>query len=102
MKRKVVIISLIVFVLSVLLTACVPSSTPEPTDIPPMPTTVPDTPVPTEKPEPEPEPEPEPISVIDDLGAEIILEVPAQSIISISPNLTEILFGIGAGEHLKQ
>jgi iron complex transport system substrate-binding protein len=94
MKRNVVIFSLIIFVLSILLTACGTSSTPEPTEIPPVPTTVPDTPVPTE------EPKPEPISVIDDLGVEIIIETPAQKIISISPNLTEILFGIGAGDRL--
>jgi len=94
MNRKAVIISLIIFVLSILLTACGTSSTPEPTKIPPLPTTVPDTPVPTE------EPKPEPISVIDDLGVEIIIETPAQKIISISPNLTEILFGIGAGDRL--
>ncbi|MEE8357301.1 MAG: ABC transporter substrate-binding protein [Anaerolineales bacterium] len=96
MKRKILRFSLIVYILSILLTACRTSSTPEPTNIPPVPTTVPETPLPTE----EPKPEPEPISVIDDLGAEIILETPAQTIISISPNLTEILFGIGAGDRL--
>jgi len=94
MKRKVVMISLIAFVLSILLTACGTSSTPEPTNISPVPTTVPATLEPTD------EPIPESISVIDDLGAEIILETPAQSIISISPNLTEILFGVGAGDRL--
>jgi ABC-type Fe3+-hydroxamate transport system substrate-binding protein len=46
------------------------------------PTNVPDTPIPTE------EPEPAPIVVIDDLGSEIVLEEPAQIIVSISPNLT--------------
>ena len=94
MKRKVVMISLIVFVLSILLTACGNSSTPEPTNISSVPTTVPVTPLLTE------EPKPVPISVIDDLGAEINLETPAQTIISISPNMTEILFGIGAGDRL--
>jgi len=94
MKRKVVMISLIAFVLSILLTACGTSSTPEPTNTLPVPTTVPATLEPTD------EPIPESISVIDDLGAEIILETPAQSIISISPNLTEILFGVGAGDRL--
>jgi iron complex transport system substrate-binding protein len=44
--------------------------------------------------------EPEPIVIVDDLGAELILPEPAQRIISISPSLTEILFGVGAGERL--
>jgi iron complex transport system substrate-binding protein len=44
--------------------------------------------------------EPEPIVIMDDLGAELSLPEPAQRIISISPSLTEILFGVGAGERL--
>jgi iron complex transport system substrate-binding protein len=42
----------------------------------------------------------EPIFAVDDLGAEIVLDGPAQKIISISPSLTEILYGIGAGDRL--
>ena len=40
------------------------------------------------------------ITVEDDLGFEVVLDGPAQMIISISPSLTEILFGIDAGDHL--
>ena len=66
----------IALVLAILLTACAPAATAEP------------------------EVDPEPIVVEDDLGNEVVLEEPAQAIISISPSLTEILFGIGAGERL--
>ena len=38
--------------------------------------------------------------VTDDMGAEIKLNTPAKIIVSISPNMTEILFGIGAGDRL--
>ena len=101
MNRNLLRISSLIIILSFLLAACGTSSPAEPTSIPPEPTSapveptnVPDTPIPTE------EPEPAPIVVIDDLGSEIVLEEPAQIIVSISPNLTEILFGIGAGDRL--
>ena len=42
----------------------------------------------------------ETIILEDDLGVEVVLESPPQTIISISPSLTEILFGIGAGDRL--
>ncbi|MCJ7717772.1 MAG: ABC transporter substrate-binding protein, partial [Anaerolineales bacterium] len=38
--------------------------------------------------------------VTDDMGAEIKLKTPAKTIVSISPNLTEILFAVGAGDRL--
>jgi iron complex transport system substrate-binding protein len=60
----------------------------------PVPTGIPPTSAPTN------EPEPEQISIIDDLGNEIVLEGPAQKIISISPSLTEILYSVGAGDKL--
>jgi iron complex transport system substrate-binding protein len=41
-----------------------------------------------------------PITVSDDLGVEIALSGPARRIISISPSLTEILYGVGAGDRL--
>jgi len=40
------------------------------------------------------------ISVIDDTGAEIRLEHAAQRIVSLAPNLTELLFAAGAGHRL--
>jgi len=101
MNRILLRITSLVIILSFLLAGCgilspaEPTSIPaEPTSIPAEPTNVPDTPVPSE------EPKPEPIVVIDDLGSEISLEAPAQTIVSISPNLTEILFGISAGDRL--
>ncbi len=101
MNKTILRISSLVIILSLLLAGCGTSTPVEPTSVPPEPTSapveptnVPDTPVPTE------EPEPTPMVVTDDLGTEIILEKPAQIIVSISPNLTEILFGIGAGDRL--
>jgi iron complex transport system substrate-binding protein len=41
-----------------------------------------------------------PISVSDDTGARITLARPAQRIISLSPNLTELLYSAGAGSRL--
>jgi iron complex transport system substrate-binding protein len=37
------------------------------------------------------------ISVEDDFGNRVVLEQPAQRIISLAPNITEVLFHIGAG-----
>ena len=42
----------------------------------------------------------ESIILEDDLGFEVVLDGPAQAVISISPSLTEILFGVGAGDRL--
>ena len=95
MKNKISNILSIIMVLAVFLSACATVETPEPTvEAVQEPTEVPPTEIPTE------EPDPEPIVIIDDLGEEIVLEEPAQAVISISPSLTEILFGIGAGESL--
>jgi iron complex transport system substrate-binding protein len=41
-----------------------------------------------------------PVLISDDLGNEFELEEPAQAIISLSPNMTELLFGVGAGDRL--
>lgn len=41
-----------------------------------------------------------PISVTDDTGARIILARPARRIITLSPNLTELLYSAGAGSRL--
>jgi iron complex transport system substrate-binding protein len=40
------------------------------------------------------------IVVIDALGTTLVLEAPAQRIISLAPSTTEILFAIGAGEQV--
>ena len=96
MKTRMNLIISAALVLSVILAACGPAATAEPeVDSIEEPTDVP-----TEVPTQEPTPEPEPIIVEDDLGNEVVLEEPAQAIISISPSLTEILFGVGAGERL--
>ncbi|WP_207062931.1 cobalamin-binding protein [Motiliproteus sp. SC1-56] len=42
----------------------------------------------------------EPVSTIDDLGRTITLPAPAQRIVSLAPNITELLFSAGAGERL--
>ena len=83
-----------ILILSFLLSACGTSVQAEPTDIPPAPSDVPDTPEPTT------EPTLEPIVITDDLEVEITLDMPAKTIVSISPSLTEILFGVGAGDRL--
>ncbi|MDG2238110.1 MAG: cobalamin-binding protein [Arenicellales bacterium] len=41
-----------------------------------------------------------PVQVLDDTQAQIQLNAPAQRIISLAPNLTEILFFIGAGDRV--
>lgn len=74
MKNKIGLMIGILLVLSMALTACAPIS-PE-------------------------APEEEIIVMVDGSGVEVVLDKPAQRIISISPNLTEILFGIGAGDRL--
>jgi iron complex transport system substrate-binding protein len=39
-------------------------------------------------------------TVEDDRGFELVLDQPAQKIISITPSMTEILYGVGAGDRL--
>ncbi len=51
----------------------------------------------TEVAEPSPTPEPQPLVFSDGLGREVILQGPAQRIISMAPSNTEILFALGAG-----
>ena len=40
------------------------------------------------------------ISVVDSTGTALILQQPAQRIVSLSPHLTELLFAAGAGQQL--
>ncbi len=96
---KIKYLSIITFLLAVaiLTGACASAQVTESPQAPsPVPTEIPPTSAPTS----EPEPEPEQIVIIDDLETEIVLEGPAQKIISISPSLTEILFSVGAGDKL--
>jgi iron complex transport system substrate-binding protein len=74
------------------------TSTPEPEPTEPEPTVAEPTLAPTDT--PVPEPEAEPLSFTDDLDREIILEQPAQMIVSMAPSNTEILFAVGAGEQV--
>jgi iron complex transport system substrate-binding protein len=95
MKKNASLLLTIALILTVILAACAPAATAEPElDAVEEPTDIPPTEIPTEV------PTPEPIVIEDDLGNEVVLAEPAQAIISISPSLTEILFGVGAGERL--
>jgi iron complex transport system substrate-binding protein len=40
------------------------------------------------------------IVVVDDLGARVALAAPARRIVSLAPNVTELLFAAGAGPHV--
>ncbi|MGB1869262.1 MAG: cobalamin-binding protein, partial [Porticoccaceae bacterium] len=40
------------------------------------------------------------IVVVDDNGHEVRLEQPTERIVSLAPNITEVLFHIGAGEQI--
>ena len=95
MKKRIGLLFSIILVFSVVLAACTPGTALEATEVVVEPTDIPPTDVPTEMPEPQAA-----IVVEDDLGFEIVLDEPAQAVISISPNLTEILYAVGAGESL--
>lgn len=41
-----------------------------------------------------------PFSVVDDRGTTVTLEAPASRIISLAPSMTELLYSLGAGEHI--
>ncbi len=95
MKIKYISIISILLAVTILTGACASAQVTENPQAPsPIPTEIPPTTAPTI------EPEPEKIVIIDDLGIEIVLEAPAQKIISISPSLTEILYSVGAGDKL--
>ncbi|MEK7787464.1 MAG: cobalamin-binding protein [Chloroflexota bacterium] len=98
MFRKIL---LPIIALTLLLSACA-TPTATPAVVPPAaPTSAPavePTAVPTEA--PTAEPTAEPIVLTDSLGREVTLAAPAQSVVSLAPSNTEILFAIGAGAQL--
>lgn len=96
-KKTVILLSALISMLW-LIAACAPAVQPqvELTEVPA--TAEPTVAEPTES--PTEEPEMEAITIVDDLGTELTLDGPAQAIISISPSLTEILFGVGGGDRL--
>jgi iron complex transport system substrate-binding protein len=89
MLRKTLILTLL---LALALAGCGPASTPtmEPAPVP--------TDIPTAEAAPtEIEATGPYLTITDGLGREIVLEAPAQRVVSLAPSNTEILFAIGAG-----
>jgi iron complex transport system substrate-binding protein len=83
--------------LALLLTACAPAQTPMPTIEPiAAPTLVSS----TATPEPTAVPTAAPLSFTDGLNRNVTLAGPAQSIVSLAPSNTEILFAVGAGKQV--
>ena len=41
------------------------------------------------------------ITVVDDSGTKVVLAKPAESIVSLSPHLTELLFSLGVGDRIR-
>lgn len=80
--------------LTLVISACAPQATASPS---PMPTASPSkTPIP--KPTEAPTPAVEPLNFVDGLGRDVLLEEPAQRVVSLAPSNTEILFAVNAGE----
>jgi iron complex transport system substrate-binding protein len=84
----------ILLALSLLLSACAPAANPAPAPAAaPTNTAVPD---PTD----EPAPAAQTITIVDGLGRSVTLVEPAQSIVSLAPSNTEILYAVGAGSQV--
>jgi iron complex transport system substrate-binding protein len=96
-NKKITTLLVTALLVALILTACAPSA-------PAPETAMPEPEEPTEAVvEPtatEPEPTPESIVLNDGLGREVVLDEPAQRIVSIAPSNTEILYAIGAGDHV--
>jgi len=90
MKRLISMSVLIGLLVALMLAACGPAATPEPTatPVPPTATAAP------------PRPAPFPITVTDGLGREVTLEAAPGRVISLAPANTEILFAVGAGDQV--
>jgi iron complex transport system substrate-binding protein len=85
---------IILLALSLLLSACGPAANPAPAPAAaPTNTAVP---APTD----EPVPAAKPITIVDGLGRSITLVEPAQSVVSLAPSNTEILYAVGAGSQV--
>lgn len=56
--------------------------------------------IPTKIPEPTSTPKPEKIELTDGLGRVVILDEPAQRVVSLAPSNIEILFAVGAGSQV--
>jgi len=77
------------------------ASAPVPTPAPPV--TAPPTAAPTAQPTPDATPSPAPafpVTLTDDEGASVTLDVRPERIVSLTPAVTETLFALGAGDRL--
>jgi iron complex transport system substrate-binding protein len=92
MLRKFLLITLLIS----LLAACSPQATPT---VAPAPTEVSVTKAPATQPATEPATT-NTLTMTDGLGREIMLNGPAQRVVSLAPSNTEILFAIGAGSQV--
>jgi iron complex transport system substrate-binding protein len=101
MKRLFPVFSTLL-VLALLLAACAPAATPPPVPTQTAAPAVADTLAPTDAPAPTDEPAPaaEPIRIVDGLGRTVTLPEPAQTVVSLAPSNTEILFAVGAGSQV--
>jgi iron complex transport system substrate-binding protein len=88
MKKKLIVLTVILTSVALLLAGCQKTSEPTPTP----------TPAPTAT--PAPTPEDTTITVIDSQGTETILEKAPETVVSLAPNITEIIFAVGEGSKL--
>lgn len=92
-------LSVLLLPFALVLAACAPAATPAPTAAPSTATTEP-TQAPALEPTVPATETPEPIRLTDGQGREVVLDAPAQRIVSVAPSNTEILYAIGAGDRL--